>query len=46
MINKANLRDLIAATGPVTLFGQWDLEIGWMTIGHLKGPNEDLCIIS
>ena len=27
--NKANLRDLIAATGPVNLIGLCDLEMGW-----------------
>ena len=31
-MNKANLRDLIAAAGLVALFGQSDLEIAWMTI--------------
>ena len=30
--NKANLRDFIAATGLVTLFGLCDLEIGPMAL--------------
>ena len=41
--NKANLRDLIAAAGPVTLFGQRDLEIAWMIVknNHLQTLNSD-----
>ena len=36
--NKANLRDLIAAAGLVTLFGHSNLEIVWMTVknNHLQ----------
>ena len=36
-INKANLRDLIAATGLVTLFGLCDLEIGPMALKNNRG---------
>ena len=41
--NKANLRDLIAVAGLVTLFGQRDLEIAWMTVknNHLQMPKSD-----
>ena len=41
--NKANLRDLIAAAGLVTLFGQRDLEIAWMTMknNHLQMLKSD-----
>ena len=41
--NKANLRDLIAAAGLVTLFGQRDLEIAWMTVksNHLQTLKSD-----
>ena len=43
MVNKANLRDLIAAAGLVTLFGQPDLEIAWMTMknNHLQMLKSD-----
>ena len=36
--NKANLRDLIAAAGLVTLFGQRDFETAWMIVknNHLQ----------
>ena len=42
-INKANLRDLIAAAGLVTLFGKRDLEITWMTMknNHLQTLKSD-----
>ena len=38
MYNKANLRDLIAAAGLVTLFGQRDFETAWMIVknNHLQ----------
>ena len=37
-VNKANLRDLIAAAGLVTLFGQRDFETAWMIVknNHLQ----------
>ena len=47
LINKANLRDLIAATGLVILleldqnrqfFSPWDLEIWWMTPKNNRAP--------
>ena len=41
--NTTNLRDLIAAAGLVTLFGQCDLEIAWMTVknNHLQTLKSD-----
>ena len=40
---KANLRDLTAAAGLMTLFGQRDLEIAWMTVknNHLQMLKSD-----
>ena len=38
IINKANLRDLVAVAGLVTLFGQRDFETAWMIVknNHLQ----------
>ena len=36
LINKPCLRDMIAATGLVTLFGLCDLEIEWMSLKNSR----------
>ena len=43
LVNKANLRDLIAAAGLVTLFGERDFQIAWMTAknNHIQTLKSD-----